>query len=301
MPSSNAKHADLTYFSLLEEILEEGVERKDRTGVGTLGIFGAQRRYDLRAGFPLLTSKKVYTRGVFAELLFFLQGRTDNAWLNERKVHIWDEWQDAQGDLGPVYGFQWKHFGAPYVSQEARDRGVHPGGVDQIKNLLRDLQANPYSRRHLVSAWNPEQLDLMALPPCHTFFQFYVTPDEEGNPEGLSCHLYQRSADTFLGVPFNIASYAALTHLFADLLGLQARDFVHSFGDAHIYLNHREQVQEQLSRRNSLPPMPTLTIQHPEGVELTPEGNVDFSLYVPESFQVEDYAPLPPIKAPVAV
>lgn len=301
MPSSNAKHADLTYFSLLEEILEEGVERKDRTGVGTLGIFGAQRRYDLRAGFPLLTSKKVYTRGVFAELLFFLQGRTDNAWLNERKVHIWDEWQDAQGDLGPVYGFQWKHFGAPYVSQEARDRGVHPGGVDQIKNLLRDLQANPYSRRHLVSAWNPEQLDLMALPPCHTFFQFYVTPDEEGNPEGLSCHLYQRSADTFLGVPFNIASYAALTHLFADLLGLQARDFVHSFGDAHIYLNHREQVQEQLSRRNSLPPMPTLTIQHPEGVELTPEGNVDFSLYTPESFQVEDYAPLPPIKAPVAV
>lgn len=298
----DAHHVDNVYLDSLEDILERGTKREDRTGVGTISRFGGQQRYDLTKGFPLLTTKRVYTRGVFGELLFFLTGRTDNQWLTERKVHIWDQWAGDDGDLGPIYGFQWRFFGAPYMSQEERDAGGHPGGVDQIATVLKSLKENPFSRRHIVSAWNPELIDSMALPPCHTMFQFYVTPNEKGEPYGLSCQLYQRSMDTLLGCPFNIASYAALTHLFADLVGLKPLEFVHTQGDAHIYLNHIDQVKEQLSRRKDLRPMPTLRIDHP-----VPLDQVDlsdpklFERYTPESFVVEGYDPHPAIKAPIAV
>lgn len=295
-------HVDKVYLSSLKNILDNGIVRKDRTGVGTIGVFGSQEHYDLTKGFPLLTTKKVYPRGVFGELIFFLTGRTDNQWLNDRNIHIWDEWSKEDGDLGEIYGFQWRFFGADYISQKERDNGVHPGGYDQISKVLNDLKNNPFSRRHIVSAWNPPALDNMALPPCHTMFQFYVTPDEDGKPYGLSCQLYQRSRDTFLGSPFNIASYSALTHLFADLVGLKPLSFVHTTGDAHIYLNHLEQVKEQISRENDIRKMPTLKINHPVSL-----GEIDlndpkiFDKYTPECFELIGYDPLPAIKAPIAV
>lgn len=297
-----SKHVDTIYLDGLEHILNEGTVRGDRTGTGTKSVFGTQQRYDLRAGFPLLTTKRIYTKGVFGELLFFLTGRTDNKWLNDRQVTIWDEWQDETGDLGPVYGYQWRFFGAEYVSQADRDRGVHPGGVDQIAQLLKGLKENPWSRRHMVSAWNPEQVDQMALPPCHTMFQFYVHPDSDGNPYGLSCQLYQRSMDYGLGCPFNIASYAALTHLVADLVGLTPVEFVHTTGDSHIYLNHLDTLTEQLSRRSDIRPMPTLKIKHPVPLEELDFSDPSiFEHYQVSDFVVSDYSPHPAIKLAISV
>lgn len=299
---SLSKHVDTIYLDGLEHILNEGTVRGDRTGTGTKSVFGTQQRYDLRAGFPLLTTKRIYTKGVFGELLFFLTGRTDNKWLNDRQVTIWDEWQDENGDLGPVYGYQWRFFGAEYVSQADRDRGIHPGGVDQIAQLLKGLKENPWSRRHMVSAWNPEQVDQMALPPCHTMFQFYVHPDSDGNPYGLSCQLYQRSMDYGLGCPFNIASYAALTHLVADLVGLTPVEFVHTTGDSHIYLNHLDTLTEQLSRRSDIRPMPTLKIKHPVPLEELDFSDPSiFEHYQVSDFVVSDYSPHPAIKLAISV
>lgn len=295
-------HADRVYLASLRDILVNGVKRADRTGVGTIGVFGQQQRYDLTKGFPLLTSKRIYTKGVIGELLFFLTGRTDNQWLNDRNINIWNEWAKDDGDLGPIYGYNWRYFGADYISQHDRDNGVNPGGFDQISKTLNDLKNNPFSRRHIVSAWDPNLVDAMALPPCHTMFQFYVTPDADGNPYGLSCQLYQRSRDSLLGSPFNIASYAALTHLFADLVGLVPLDFIHTTGDAHIYLNHLDQVQEQLSRINDLPAMPTLKINHPIPVnELNLNDPKIFEAYQVSDFVFENYHPHPAIKAPIAV
>src|SRR3712207_635245 len=222
----------------MRRVLDEGVAKGDRTGTGTLSVFGHQMRFDLAEGFPLVTTKKVHTRSVFAELLWFLRGETNVAWLHENDVTIWDEWADADGELGPIYGYQWRSWPTP--------DGRH---VDQLAEVIRTIRANPYSRRHIVSAWNVGDLDAMALPPCHTMFQFYVTPPGEGESRGrLSCQLYQRSADVFLGVPFNIASYALLTHLIAQVCDLDHGEFIHTFGDVHIYLNHIEQVKLQLSR-----------------------------------------------------
>lgn len=299
-------HVDEQYLSLVREVLDNGIVRSDRTGVGTIGIFGAQRKYDLTEGFPLLTTKRVYPRGVFGELVFFLTGRTDNGWLNDRGVKIWNEWvKDDSGDLGPIYGYQWRFFGADYVPQSDRDNGLIPeGGFDQITKILNDLKNNPFSRRHIVSAWNPAAVDEMALPPCHTMFQFYVTPDANGAPYGLSCQLYQRSADIALGVPFNIASYAALTHLFADLLGLIPLEFVHTMGDAHIYLNHQDGLREQLARFDEKPPapMPTLTIDHPVSLnEVSLSDPKLFEAYGPQSFVLHNYNPAPVIKFEIAV
>src|SRR5918995_6949226 len=219
------------YLDLLTRILDEGVEKGDRTGTGTRSVFGHQMRFDLSDGFPLVTTKKIHTRSVFAELLWFLRGDTNVKWLQDRGVTIWDEWADADGDLGPVYGYQWRSWPTP--------DGRH---VDQIAQVVEQIRTNPDSRRHVVSAWNVADIPDMALAPCHTMFQFYVADGR------LSCQLYQRSADAFLGVPFNIASYALLTHMFAQATGFQPGDFVHSFGDAHLYLNHLEQARLQLSR-----------------------------------------------------
>lgn len=295
-------HADLIYLSGMQHILDKGVARSDRTGTGTVGVFGLQQRYDLQKGFPLLTSKRVYPRGVFGELVFFLIGRTDNQWLNDRKIHIWDEWASPDGDLGPIYGYQWRAFGAEYVSQEDRDRGAAVGGVDQVSKVLNDLKNNPFSRRHIVSAWHPAFIDQQALPPCHTMFQFYVTPDADGNPYGLSCQLYQRSNDYLLGCPFNIASYAAITHLFADLVGLKPLEFIHTSGDAHIYSNHLEQCRTQLIRKADLRPSPELKINHPVAPHLVDLSDPRiFDLYTPDSFELVGYDPHPAIKAPISV
>lgn len=295
-------HVDKVYLKSLQNILENGVKRSDRTGVGTISIFGSQERYDLTKGFPLLTTKKVYTRGVTGELLFFLTGKTNNNWLKERRITIWDEWAKEDGDLGPIYGFQWNHFGADYVKLKDRDNDHNPGGINQISRLLKDLKTNPFSRRHIVSAWNPTQIDDMALPPCHTMFQFYVTPDSDGNPWGLSCQLYQRSADQFLGVPFNIASYSILTQLIAEIVDLVPLEFVHTFGDSHIYTNHLDQVKEQLSRLDDLREMPTLKINHPIPInELDLEDPELFERYSVEDFEFVGYDPHPVIKAPIAV
>lgn len=299
-----AYHADRVYLAGLRDIMENGTIRKDRTGVGTIGLFGTQERYDLTKGFPLLTSKKIYTRGVFGELLWFLQGRTDVKWLQDRNIHIWDEWKDERGEIGPGYGWQWRNFDGPYMSQEDRDAGLQLGvrGVDQIQELLKGLKKNPFSRRHVVSAWNPNQMDDMALPPCHTMFQFYVSQNGADSPLMLSCGLYQRSRDTFLGSPFNIASYALLTHLVADWVGMVPHQFVHTTGDAHVYLNHFEQVEEQLSRIDRLPDSPTLRIEHPVDVSGLDFEDMDFlTEYSVENFIVANYNPLPTIKAPVAV
>jgi thymidylate synthase len=271
-------------------VRRNGERRSDRTGVGTLGIFGAQLRFDLSQGFPLVTTKKVHLRAIIQELLWFLAGRTDNQWLNERQVTIWDEWATPEqcarfgrqpGDLGPVYGHQWRNFGASRLPDGtfARD------GVDQIRRLLDDLRAKPASRRHLVTGWNPREADQVALPPCHTLFQFHVAGDGR-----LSCQLYQRSADLFLGVPFNIASYALLTHMIAQVTGLRPGDFVHTFGDAHLYLNHLEQVDLQLTREPR--PLPTLRLN---------PAVTDLFAFRAEDIAVEGYDPHPAIKAPVAI
>jgi len=280
------------YLDLLQRILDEGVDRPDRTGTGTRGIFGHQMRFDLRAGFPLVTTKKVHLRSILHELLWFLRGDTTVESLHSAKVTIWDEWATAEqtarfgrnaGDLGPVYGHQWRNFGATPNA----DGTWKNDGVDQIARLLKDLREKPFSRRHIVTGWNPKEADEVALPPCHTLFQFYVTP---GEPLELSCHLYQRSGDVFLGVPFNVASYSLLTMMIAQVSGMRAREFVHSFGDAHLYRNHFEQAKLQLSREPR--PLPTMRIN--------PEVK-DLFAFRFEDFTLEGYDPHPAIPAPVAV
>ena len=265
------------YLDLLREIMQTGVERMDRTGTGTRGVFGRQIRFDLAAGFPLLTTKRLHLKSIILELLWFLRGDTNVRWLQERGVGIWDEWADAAGELGPVYGKQWRSWAAP-----------NGESIDQITKLMQGLSDNSYSRRHIVSAWNPADVDDMALPPCHCLFQFFVAPGRDGK-DRLSCQLYQRSADVFLGVPFNIASYALLTHMVAATLGLQVGEFVHTFGDAHLYMNHLEQAQLQLTRAPKAPPR----------LKLTPRASL-FD-YTAEDIAFEGYEPHPLIRAPVAV
>ena len=261
------------YLDLMRTILDEGHYKADRTGTGTYSIFGYQMRFDLQKGFPLLTTKKLHLRSIIYELLWFLQGDTNIQYLHDHGVSIWDEWADENGDLGPVYGKQWR-------SWEAPDGRV----IDQITSLIEQIKRNPDSRRLIVSAWNPADVDQMALPPCHTMFQFYVSNGE------LSCQLYQRSADVFLGVPFNIASYALLTMMVAQVCGLKAKDFVHTFGDAHIYSNHVEQAKLQLSRDPR--PLPQMRIN--------PSVDSIFGFQY-EDFTLENYDPHPHIKAEVAV
>ncbi|MCA1926318.1 MAG: thymidylate synthase [Thiobacillus sp.] len=261
------------YLDLMRHVLEQGTKKDDRTGTGTLSVFGWQMRYNLAAGFPLVTTKKCHLRSIIHELLWFLRGDTNIQYLKDNGVTIWDEWADENGDLGPVYGHQWR-------SWPARDGGA----IDQISEAVKTIRANPDSRRIIVSAWNVADLDRMALAPCHAFFQFYVA---EGR---LSCQLYQRSADIFLGVPFNIASYALLTMMMAQVTGLKPGDFVHTLGDAHLYLNHIEQARLQLSRTPR--PLPAM--------KLNPEVKDIFGFRF-EDFTLEGYDPHPAIKAPVAV
>ncbi|MCB9994256.1 MAG: thymidylate synthase [Hyphomicrobiaceae bacterium] len=261
------------YLDLLRHVMENGTDRDDRTGTGTRAVFGYQMRFDLRQGFPLLTTKKLHLRSIIYELLWFLRGETNVRWLQERGVSIWDEWADGNGDLGPVYGSQWRSW--------PDGEGGH---IDQIERLIDGIKANPSSRRHMVTAWNPAEIEMMALPPCHALFQFYVADGR------LSCQLYQRSADIFLGVPFNIASYALLTHMVAQVTGLEVGDFVHTFGDAHIYHNHFEQTETQLAREpRALPRL----VMNPERASI-----LDFEY---EDFAFEGYDPHPSIKAPIAV
>lgn len=261
------------YLELVEHILETGATKSDRTGTGTLSVFGHQMRFDLTQGFPLLTTKKLHTRSIFAELLWFLRGDTNIEWLHQNGVTIWDEWADENGDLGPLYGYQWRSWPSP--------SGEH---IDQIARLIHGLKNHPDSRRHIVSAWNVADVDDMALPPCHTLFQFYVADGR------LSCQLYQRSADVFLGVPFNIASYALLTHLVAQVCGLEVAEFVHTLGDAHLYLNHIEQARLQLTRTPG--PLPQLRL-NPAVTEIDRFELADI--------EVADYSAAPSIKAPIAV
>ena len=261
------------YLDLLQHIKDHGVMKDDRTGTGTKSVFGYQMRFNLNDGFPLLTTKKVHLRSIIYELLWFISGSTNIKYLNDNKVTIWDEWADENGELGPVYGHQWRSWPTP-----------DGGHIDQLANLMEQIRRNPDSRRLIISAWNVAEVEKMALPPCHTLFQFYVA---EGR---LSCQLYQRSADVFLGVPFNIASYALLTQMIAQCCDLQLGDFVHSFGDVHIYKNHFEQVDLQLSRTPR--PLPVMKIN--------PDVKDIFSLKY-EDFQLEGYDPWPAIKAPVAV
>lgn len=278
------------YLLLLQSVLDHGVHRKDRTGVGTLGLFGAQMRFDLRDGFPLLTTKKIHTKSVVGELLWFLSGSMHVADLQERGVKIWDEWATPEqcarfgrepGDLGPIYGHQWRNFGSYKDSENSYSRH---GGVDQIQRVLDLIRKDPDSRRMIVSAWNPKEADQVALPPCHTLFQFYVQNGE------LSCHLYQRSADIFLGLPFNIASYALLTCLIAHVTDLKPGSLIHSLGDVHLYKNHVYQAQLQLTRMVMQPPQ----------LLLTPSDKDLFSIKE-ENIHFVDYNPHPAIKAPVAV
>ena len=264
-----------TYHDLLRLVLREGKPRTDRTGTGTLALFGAQARYRLADGFPLVTTKKVHLRSILHELLWFIKGDTNIRYLQENGVTIWDEWADENGDLGPVYGAQWRAW-----------PGSDGTSIDQLAQVIQQIKTSPDSRRHIVSAWNPAQIGGMALPPCHALFQFYVD-QEEGT---LSCQLYQRSADLFLGVPFNIASYALLTLMISQVTGLKPGDFVHTFGDLHLYQNHLDQVQEQLSR----PPRPLPRMRLNSAIQ-----SIDDFRY--EDFTLEGYDPYPAIKAPIAV
>jgi thymidylate synthase len=266
------------YLDLLQDVLDHGVRKEDRTGTGTISVFGRQIRFDLGGGFPLVTTKKLHLKSIVHELLWFLQGDTNIAYLKEHGVSIWDEWADEEGDLGPVYGRQWRSWPAP----DGRT-------IDQIAWLLDEIRKNPNSRRLVISAWNPADLAKMALAPCHCLFQFYVVTGEDGIAR-LSCQLYQRSADLFLGVPFNIASYALLTHMVAHVTGLEVGDFVHSFGDLHLYLNHLEQVRLQLGRQPR--PLPRLRLD---------AGNRSLFDIRYEDIAIEGYDPWPAIRAPVAV
>ncbi len=261
------------YLDLLSHVIEHGSERSERTGTGTRSVFGYQMRFDLSGGFPLLTTKRLHVRSIIYELLWFLRGQTNVGWLQENGVGIWDHWADENGELGPVYGSQWRSW--------PDGRG---GVIDQISLVVEGIKTNPNSRRHLVSAWNPAQLDQMALPPCHCLFQFYVAGGK------LSCQLYQRSGDIFLGVPFNIASYALLTHMVAHVTGLEAGEFIHSLGDAHLYNNHVEQAELQLTRRPKK--LPELEI-------MNRRSSLDDFVY--EDFSIVDYDPQPGIKAPISV
>ena len=265
-------HPERQYLDLLADILATGAQRVDRTGVGTLGVFGRQIRFDLAAGFPMLTTKKLHLKSIVLELLWFLRGDTNVRWLQERGVRIWDDWADQDGELGPVYGRQWRSWTAP-------DGRV----IDQIANVVEQIRRNPSSRRHIVSAWNPADVDDMALPPCHCLFQFFVADGR------LSCQLYQRSADIFLGVPFNIASYALLTMMVAQVTGLKPGEFVHTFGDAHLYLNHVEQAKLQLARQPY--PFPVMQIA----------PKTDLFSFEYEDFRLDGYQAHPHIKAEVAV
>jgi thymidylate synthase len=261
------------YLQLIRSVKEKGVRRGDRTGVGTLGIFGYQMRFDLAAGFPAVTTKRLHFKSIIHELLWFLQGDTNIAYLKQHGVRIWDEWADENGDLGPVYGYQWRSWPAP-----------DGGSIDQMARLVHQLKSNPNSRRHVVSAWNPADVDKMALPPCHCLFQFFVADGR------LSCQLYQRSADIFLGVPFNIASYSLLTMMVAQVTGLAPGEFVHTLGDAHLYLNHLQQAEEQLQREPLPPPQMHLNKQV--------QSLFDFSY---DDFRLENYQHHPHIAAPIAV
>ncbi len=261
------------YLDLMQHVLDNGTDRGDRTGTGTRSVFGHQMRFDLSKGFPVVTTKKLHLRSIIVELLWFLRGETNIKWLKDNGVSIWDEWADEKGDLGPVYGYQWRSWPSP-----------NGESVDQIKGLVKSLKENPNSRRHIVSAWNPSFVDDMALPPCHCLFQFYVADGK------LSCQLYQRSADIFLGVPFNIASYALLTMMLAQVCDLELGDFVHTFGDAHLYHNHFDQAKEQLSRETLA--LPTMKIN---------EKVKDLFDFTYEDFELVGYEAHAHIKAPVAV
>ena len=261
------------YLDLVQRILDDGVPKDDRTGTGTLSVFGHQMRFDLAAGFPLVTTKKIHIRSVVAELIWFLRGETNVKWLQEHGVTIWDEWADDNGDLGPIYGHQWRSWPTP-----------EGGHIDQLRRIVDQIQTDPDSRRHVVSAWNVADLDRMALTPCHALFQFYVA---EGR---LSCQLYQRSGDVFLGVPFNIASYALLTHMVAQGTGLAPGEFVHTLGDAHLYRNHLDQAREQVGR----------TPRELPRLWLDPSCR-DIDEFAIESVRVDGYDPHPAIKAPIAV
>ncbi len=261
------------YLELLRHVLDHGVEKADRTGTGTRSVFGWQMRFDLSAGFPLLTTKKLHLRSIVHELLWFLKGDTNTAYLKDNKVSIWDEWADENGELGPVYGKQWRRWA-----------GTDGSEIDQVQWVVDEIRRNPDSRRLIVSAWNVADLPQMALMPCHALFQFYVADGK------LSCQLYQRSADIFLGVPFNIASYALLTHMVAQASGLRVGDFVHTLGDAHLYSNHFDQAREQLARAPKA--LPTLRLN---------PSVIDLFAFTYDDIAIEDYDPLPAIKAPVAV
>ena len=270
--AKTAAHPEQQYLDVLADIIANGSAREDRTGTGALSVFGRQMRFDLAAGFPLLTTKKLHVKSIIVELLWFLRGDTNIQYLQDHGVTIWDEWADENGDLGPVYGKQWRSWAAP----DGRS-------IDQITQLVAGLKANPYSRRHIVSAWNPSEVDDMALPPCHCLFQFFVADGK------LSCQLYQRSADMFLGVPFNIASYALLTMMVAQATGLKPGEFVHTLGDAHLYQNHMDQAKLQMTRQPL--PFPTLS--------LAPKTDLFGFDYA--DFKLENYQAHPGIRAPIAV